>query len=123
MEFQVNPAQAIVFVPDVMEPCGKGRFFDFENVAMTPKDVWKTISRHFGGVNPEFVESKYFLSSMRTRGYVHNLPIEGRFQVLPLPPMTIHETLPQTKKYWPPWDGRQKLNCICRAKGSDILCQ
>jgi len=92
-------------------------------VAMAPKDVWKTISRHFGGLEPEYVDSRYFSASRRPRGYVHNLPIDGRFQVLPLPPMTIHEALPQTKKYWPTWDGRKKLNCICSGRFSDVLCQ
>eukprot|EP01018_Ginkgo_biloba_P039196 Gb_33731 [translate_table: standard] len=98
-------------------------FFYFENVAMTPKDVWKTISRHFNGVEPEFVDSKYFSASSRPRGYVHNLPIEGRFQLLPLPPMTIQEAFPQTQKYWPSWDHRSKLNCINTGRVSDVLCK
>ncbi|XP_057833016.2 DNA (cytosine-5)-methyltransferase DRM2 isoform X2 [Cryptomeria japonica] len=98
-------------------------FFYFENVAIAPKDVWKTVSRHFDGVEVEFVDSKYFSASKRPRGYVHNLPIEGRSQLLPLPPMTIDEAFPQTKKYWPSWDHREKLNCICGSRASDVQCQ
>lgn len=110
--------------PKELKPFIRGPpFFYFENVAMAPKDVWKTISRHLGGIEPEFVDSKFFSASRRQRGYVHNLPIDGRFQVLPLPPMTIHEAFPQTEEYWPPWDDREKLNCICTGRGSDVLCQ
>lgn len=98
-------------------------FFYYEHVAMAPKDVWETITRHFGGIGPEFVDSKSFSVCMRPRGYVHNLPIDGRSRVLPLPPMTIHEAFPHTKKFWPPWDNREKLNCMCPGRVSDVLCQ
>lgn len=98
-------------------------YFYFENVASTPKGVWETISRFLYDIDPEFVDSKYFSVSSRKRGYVHNLPIENRFRVLPLPPMTIQEAFPDTQKYWPSWDYRTKLNCINTVVGSAPLCE
>eukprot|EP00249_Psilotum_nudum_P018677 c26913_g1_i1 orf=1531-3261(+) len=97
-------------------------YFYFENVATMPKSQWDTIKRHFNGVDPEFVDSKYFSASMRPRGYVHNLPIEGRKQILPTPPMTIDQALPQTVRYWPIWDTRCKLNCINTRRATASLC-
>ncbi|KAM5578864.1 DNA (cytosine-5)-methyltransferase DRM2 [Rosa sericea] len=87
-------------------------YFYFENVALTPKGVWDTISRFLYDVPPEFVDSKYFCATARKRGYVHNLPIENRFPLVPLPPQTIHEALPLSRKWWPSWDTRTKLNCL-----------
>ncbi|KAF5206876.1 DNA (cytosine-5)-methyltransferase DRM2 [Thalictrum thalictroides] len=52
------------------------------------------------------------VSTARKRGYIHNLPIENRYPLLPLPPPTIQEVLPLTKKWWPSWDERTKLNCL-----------
>nr|ATZ71031.1 domains rearranged methyltransferase [Litchi chinensis] len=87
-------------------------YFYYENVALAPKGVWGTISRFLYDVEPEFVDSKYFCAAARKRGYVHNLPINNRFPLLPLPPNTIHEALPLTRKWWPKWDTRTKLNCL-----------
>ncbi|KAA3455945.1 DNA (cytosine-5)-methyltransferase DRM1-like [Gossypium australe] len=36
----------------------------------------------------------------------------NRFPLLPFPPRTIHEAFPLTRKWWPSWDPRTKLNCI-----------
>ncbi|XP_042496171.1 DNA (cytosine-5)-methyltransferase DRM2-like isoform X2 [Macadamia integrifolia] len=87
-------------------------YFYYENVAFTPKGVWSTISRFLYDIEPEFVDSKYFCAAARKRGYVHNLPIHNRRPLLPLQPRTIHEALPLTRKWWPLWDRRSKLNCI-----------
>ncbi|KAF5792179.1 putative DNA (cytosine-5-)-methyltransferase [Helianthus annuus] len=87
-------------------------YFYYENVALTPKGVWDTISRFLYDVQPEFVDSKYFCAAARKRGYVHNLPIHNRFPILPLPPRTIHDAIPLTKRWWPEWDTRVKLNCL-----------
>lgn len=87
-------------------------YFYYENVALAPKGVWDTISRFLYDVEPEFVDSKYFCATARKRGYVHNLPIEDRYPLIPLPPHTIHEALPLTRKWWPSWDTRTKLNCL-----------
>ncbi|KAK1416969.1 hypothetical protein QVD17_26089 [Tagetes erecta] len=96
-------------------------FFYYENVALAPKGVWDTISRFLFGVEPEFVDSKYFCAAARKRGYVHNLPINNRFPLLPLPPRTISDALPLTKKWWPEWDKRTKLNCLQTVIGSAKL--
>ncbi|KAK3183592.1 hypothetical protein Dsin_030878 [Dipteronia sinensis] len=87
-------------------------YFYYENVALAPKGVWDTISRFLYDVEPEFVDSKYFCAAARKRGYVHNLPINNRFPVLPLPANTIYEALPLTRRWWPEWDTRTKLNCL-----------
>ncbi|PIN21841.1 DNA (cytosine-5-)-methyltransferase [Handroanthus impetiginosus] len=96
-------------------------YFYYENVALTPKGVWDTISRFLYEVEPEFVDSKYFSAAARKRGYVHNLPIQNRFPLIPLPPLTIHQAFPLTKKWWPSWDKRDKLNCIQTVIGSAKL--
>ncbi|KAL8200743.1 hypothetical protein R6Q57_012082 [Mikania cordata] len=96
-------------------------FFYYENVALAPKGVWDTISRFLYDVEPEFVDSKYFCAAARKRGYVHNLPITNRFPLFPLPPRTINDALPLTKKWWPEWDKRTKLNCLQTCIGSAKL--
>ena len=96
-------------------------YFYYENVALAPKGVWSTISRFLYDVEPEFVDSKYFCAAARKRGYVHNLPIENRYPLLPLPPRTINEAIPLTKKWWPSWDTRTKLNCLQTCIGSAKL--
>ncbi|XP_044346399.1 DNA (cytosine-5)-methyltransferase DRM2-like [Triticum aestivum] len=52
------------------------------------------------------------LPTARKRGYIHNLPIENRAPLLPLPPMTIFEAFPRYKKWWPSWDQRTQFNCL-----------
>ncbi|KAG4914429.1 DNA (cytosine-5)-methyltransferase DRM2 [Glycine soja] len=96
-------------------------YFYYENVALAPKGVWQTISRFLYDVQPEFVDSKFFCAAARKRGYIHNLPIQNRFPLLPLPPRTIHEAFPLTKKWWPSWDTRTKLNCLQTCIGSAKL--
>ena len=96
-------------------------FFYYENVALAPKGVWDTISRFLYDIEPEFVDSKFFCAAARKRGYVHNLPINNRFPLLPIPPKTIHEAFPATKKWWPPWDNRTHLNCLQTCTGSAKL--
>ncbi|XP_057826633.1 DNA (cytosine-5)-methyltransferase DRM1 isoform X4 [Cryptomeria japonica] len=97
-------------------------YFYFENVYITPKGVWEEISRFFHNIEPEFVDSKFFSVSSRKRGYVHNLPIDNRVQLYPLPPMTIKEAFPEKQKFWPSWDERTKLNCINTVAASAPLC-
>ncbi|KAM1712651.1 hypothetical protein ACFX12_023505 [Malus domestica] len=87
-------------------------YFYYENVALAPKGVWTTISRFLYDVQPEFVDSKYFSAAARKRGYVHNLPIQNRFPLMPQPPDTIAKAFPLTRKWWPSWDNREKLNCL-----------
>uniref|UniRef100_A0A8I6Y1J5 DNA (cytosine-5-)-methyltransferase n=1 Tax=Hordeum vulgare subsp. vulgare TaxID=112509 RepID=A0A8I6Y1J5_HORVV len=87
-------------------------FFYYENVAQAPKGVWATISRFLYDIQPEFVDSKHLCAAARKRGYIHNLPIENRSPLLPMPPKTIFEAFPHYKKWWPSWDSRTQLNCL-----------
>ncbi|XP_020584945.1 DNA (cytosine-5)-methyltransferase DRM2-like [Phalaenopsis equestris] len=87
-------------------------YFYYENVALAPKGVWETISRFLYDIEPEFVDSKYFCAAARKRAYIHNLPIEDRFPLLPIPAKTIQEALPMTRRWWPQWDKRVQLNCL-----------
>ncbi|EPS63407.1 hypothetical protein M569_11378, partial [Genlisea aurea] len=96
-------------------------YFYYENVALAPKGVWDTMSRHLYEIEPEFVDSKYFSAAARKRGYIHNLPIENRFPLVPLPPLTINQAFPLSRKWWPSWDTRDKLNCIQTALASAKL--
>lgn len=100
----------------------KGRpYFYYENVALAPKGVWDTISRFLYDIEPEFVDSKFFCAAARKRGYVHNLPIEGRFPLVPLPPLTVQQAFPLSRRWWPSWDPRDKMNCIQTAIASAKL--
>eukprot|EP00257_Ricinus_communis_P026846 XP_025014260.1 DNA (cytosine-5)-methyltransferase DRM2 [Ricinus communis] len=96
-------------------------YFYYENAALTPKGVWSKISSFLYDIQPEFVDSIYFCAAARKRGYVHNLPIQNRFPLLPRPPLTIHEVLPSTEKWWPSWDKRTKLNCLLTSYGNAKL--
>lgn len=87
-------------------------YFYYANDASTPKEVWATISHLLYDVEPEFVDSKHFCAASRKRAYVHNLPIQNRFPVMPMAPKTIQEALPATTKWWPSWDTRTHLNCF-----------
>jgi site-specific DNA-cytosine methylase len=97
-------------------------FFYFENV-VTSRSAWSTIQRHFQGVDPEFVDSKYFSCAKRERGYVHNLPIEGRELIIPEPPLTLKDAFPEANPYWPVWDTRKKLECIDKKRAPEKICR
>ncbi|KAJ1690477.1 hypothetical protein LUZ63_014632 [Rhynchospora breviuscula] len=103
-----------------MEAQGPPYFF-YENVALTPKGVWPTISRFLYGILPEFVDSKYFAAACRKRGYIHNLPIANRFCLEPIPPKTILDAFPLARVYWPTWDTRTQFNCLQTCIGSAKL--
>jgi hypothetical protein len=63
-------------------------FFYYENVALAPKSVWTRISRFLYEIKPEFVDSRFFCACARKRGYIHNLPIQNRSPLIPIPPKT-----------------------------------
>ncbi|KAM0924414.1 hypothetical protein ACQ4PT_004905 [Festuca glaucescens] len=87
-------------------------YFYFENVALAPKGAWAKFSRFLYDIGPEFLDSKYICAAARKRGYIHNLPIESRVELLRRPPKTIFEAFPHYKKWWPCWDNRKQLNCL-----------
>ncbi|KAM3295423.1 hypothetical protein ACQJBY_037989 [Aegilops geniculata] len=96
-------------------------FFYYENVALAPRGVWRTISRTLYDIEPEFVDSKYLCAAARKRGYIHNLPIDNRSPLLPLPPKNIFEAFPDYEKWWPSWDPRRQLNCLLTSVASAKL--
>ncbi|KAK1649476.1 hypothetical protein QYE76_067281 [Lolium multiflorum] len=96
-------------------------FFYYENVALAPKGAWPEISRFLHDSQPEFVDSKHLCAAARKRGYIHNLPIDNRSPLRPLPPKTIFEAFPHYKKWWPSWDPRRQLNCLQTCVGSAKL--
>nr|XP_018686517.1 PREDICTED: DNA (cytosine-5)-methyltransferase DRM2-like [Musa acuminata subsp. malaccensis] len=116
------PNQRMYMVPRKISEAAIGPpYFYYENVALAPKGVWETMSRFLYDIKPEFVDSKYFCAAVRKRGYIHNLPIHNRFPVLPIPPRTIHEVFPATKKWWPSWDLRKQFNCLLTCISSSRL--
>lgn len=96
-------------------------FFYYENVALAPKGVWVTISSFLYDIQPEFVDSKFFCAAARKRGYIHNLPTNNSFPVIPVPPKTIHGAFPDTNQWWPSWDRRRHFNCIQTCRASSAL--
>ncbi|XP_065880996.1 DNA (cytosine-5)-methyltransferase DRM2-like isoform X2 [Euphorbia lathyris] len=116
------PTDSAIVTRRTLPEAAKGPpYFYYENVALAPKGVWQTISNFLYEVKPEFVDSKHLCAAARKRGYIHNLPIHNRFSLVPLPPQTISEALPLTKKWWPSWDTRTKLNCLQTVAGSAKL--
>ncbi|CAK7351735.1 unnamed protein product [Dovyalis caffra] len=57
----------------------------------------------------EFVDARLFSTLRRREGYIHNLPTENRFHILPKPPITLEDLTPSIKKWWSSWDARKKL--------------
>ena len=87
-------------------------YFYYENVALATKGVSGKISRFLFYIDPEFVDSKYSCAAARKRGYIHNLPLVNGSPLLSIPPKTIFDVFPLTKKWWPSWDRRRQFNCL-----------
>lgn len=90
----------------------KPPYFFFGNVVALTHDSWVKISQFLYSVQPEFISTETFSALSRKEGYVHNLPMQNRFHILPKPPMTIQDAIPHTRKWWPSWDKRKQLSCI-----------
>ncbi|PWA84093.1 S-adenosyl-L-methionine-dependent methyltransferases superfamily protein [Artemisia annua] len=112
---------AAMGVPKLIQPVScssvdrmvaKAPLFFYGNVTNLSHDSWVKISQYLYALEPEVVNTQFFSALSRKEGYIHNLPTENRFHILPKPPMTIEEAIPQTKKYWPSWDTRKQLSCI-----------
>uniref|UniRef100_A0A5B6YUN5 Putative DNA (Cytosine-5)-methyltransferase DRM2 isoform X2 n=1 Tax=Davidia involucrata TaxID=16924 RepID=A0A5B6YUN5_DAVIN len=101
----------------------KPPYFFYGNVMNLSHDSWVKISQFLYAIEPEFANTQFFSALSRKEGYVHNLPTENRFHILPKPPMTIEEAVPYTKKWWPSWDTRKQLSCISsETSGISQLC-
>ncbi|CDO98719.1 unnamed protein product [Coffea canephora] len=90
----------------------KPPYFFFGNVISLTHESWVKISQFLYAVRPEFVSTDTFSALSREEGYVHNLPTQNRFHILPKPPMTIQEAIPRTAKWWPSWDTRKQLSAL-----------
>ncbi|KAK9672085.1 hypothetical protein RND81_12G075400 [Saponaria officinalis] len=102
--------------------CGPPYFF-YGNVVNLSSEGWKKVSQFLYALQPEVTNSQTFSALSRKEGYIHNLPTEGRFPILPKSPMTIEEAMPHTKKWWPSWDTRKQLSCISsESKGMSEIC-
>lgn len=95
----------------------KPPYFLYGNVVNSSCDCWAKISQFLYGIEPEFVNTQFFSALNRKEGYVHNLPAENRFHILPKSPPTIQDAIPHTKKWWPSWDTRKQLSCM----GSEVI--
>ncbi|XP_058757350.1 probable inactive DNA (cytosine-5)-methyltransferase DRM3 isoform X1 [Vicia villosa] len=112
-----NPSRSLSSV------AAKPPFFLFGNVSNITYESWKKMSQFLYCIEPEFVNTEFFSALNRIEGYIHNLPTENRFHILPKPPMTIEEAVPRAKKWWPPWDSRKQLNCnYYETRGITQLC-
>ncbi|CAM6092876.1 unnamed protein product [Calypogeia fissa] len=109
-------------IPRVLsEDISRPPYFYFENVAYTPKHEWSNIQRHLYNIEPEFIDSLNFSPCRRPRGYIHNLPVEGRVDILPKLPMSVQELIPGAAGFWPAWDERIKLNTINTRAASEFV--
>ncbi|VVA97971.1 unnamed protein product [Arabis nemorensis] len=92
--------------PDV----AKRPYFFYGNLGELSPRWWSKISSFLFGIHPEHVDTRLCSAFRRTEGYLHNLPIENRFNILPNPRLTIQDAMPQMKSWWPQWDVRKHLN-------------
>ncbi|PIN19455.1 DNA (cytosine-5-)-methyltransferase [Handroanthus impetiginosus] len=127
MEFEEEDRKPTLSIPN---PCqsltsvvAKPPYFLYGNVTNLSHDSWVKISQFLYSLQPEFVNTQSYSALRRREGYVHNLPTEGRFHILPKGPMTIEEAIPHTGKWWPSWDNRKQLSYInCETNGVSLLC-
>ncbi|KAL3688233.1 hypothetical protein R1sor_014542 [Riccia sorocarpa] len=96
-------------------------YFFFENVENMPVGEWDLIRRHLFNIEPEIMDALNFSVCRRPRGYIHNLPLEGRELVLDKPPMTIQELMGSAAQHWPASDKRVKLNTIFTKSATDFV--
>lgn len=90
----------------------KPPYFFYGNVVSVSRDDWIKMSNFLYAIEPEFVNTQFFSALSRKEGYIHNLPSDNRFHILPKPLMTIEDAIPQKKRWWPSWDTRKQISCI-----------
>lgn len=115
--FKANPCKS------VNRMVAKPPYFFYGNMVNVSHESWAKISQFLYALEPEFVNTQFFSALSRKEGYVHNLPTENRFHILPKSPMTIEDAIPHTKKWWPSWDTRKQITCIiAETSGISQLC-
>jgi len=90
----------------------KPPFFLYGNVVEIPKDTCHQLKQFLYSVEPEFVNSQSFSTLTRKEGYIHNLPVEKRCVLVPKSPITIEESLPFTRQWWPSCDTRKHISVV-----------
>ncbi|OVA13559.1 hypothetical protein BVC80_379g91 [Macleaya cordata] len=117
---QLNPGPSRRILGTVAKP----PYFFYGNVLDVSYDTWGKVSQFLYAIAPEFVNTQFFSALSRKEGYIHNLPTENRSHILPKPSMTLEGSLPHTKPWWPSWDTRKQLSCICsETKGITQHCE
>ncbi|CAH8392075.1 unnamed protein product [Eruca vesicaria subsp. sativa] len=71
----------------------KRPYFFYGNLTELSPQWWSKISRFFFGIHPEIVDTRLWSALRRREGYVHNLPIENRFHILPKPCRSAPNTI------------------------------
>ncbi|CAN6726673.1 unnamed protein product [Malus baccata var. baccata] len=132
MEEKVDPETGKVGIPKLFNNnpgksvnlmVAKPPYFFYGNIVSLAYDSWAKISQFLYGLEPEYVNTQFFSALSRREGYVHNLPTENRFRIVPESPMTIEDAMPHTKKWWPSWDTRKQVMCISsETSGISNLC-
>ncbi|KAI3892597.1 hypothetical protein MKW92_037015 [Papaver armeniacum] len=69
--------------PRLLEAVAKPPYFFYGNVLGGSDDTWEKVTRFLYGVAQELVNAESFSALSRKEGYVHNLPKENRFHILP----------------------------------------
>ncbi|XP_026458628.1 probable inactive DNA (cytosine-5)-methyltransferase DRM3 [Papaver somniferum] len=67
----------------LLEAVAKPPYFFYGNVLGGSNNTWEKVTRFLYGVAQEFVNAGSFSALSRNEGYVHNLPRENRFHILP----------------------------------------
>ncbi|XP_010551200.1 PREDICTED: DNA (cytosine-5)-methyltransferase DRM1 [Tarenaya hassleriana] len=112
MEENIESKEDAYDIPKALQPrlsqtldpgVARSPYFFYGNFANTSPHWWSKISK----------------CVTRKEGYVHNLPTENRFHILPKPVTSMQDALPQLKSWWPSWDIRKHFNGICSSTGRE----
>ncbi|CAH8337076.1 unnamed protein product [Eruca vesicaria subsp. sativa] len=100
-------------------------YFLYGNLSEISPRWLSKISGLLFGIHPEHVDTRMYSALRRTEGYVHNLPVENRFNILPKPLLTIQDAMPHMKSWWPQWDVRKHLSAVACSNMNDAttLCE
>ncbi|XP_017222058.1 probable inactive DNA (cytosine-5)-methyltransferase DRM3 [Daucus carota subsp. sativus] len=90
----------------------KPPYFFYAHVVNLSDDSWNRASQFLYAIEPEFADTQFYSALSRKEGYVHNLPTDNRFEIVPKSPMSIQEGIPETRKWWPLWDTRKHITFV-----------
>ncbi|XP_024014165.1 probable inactive DNA (cytosine-5)-methyltransferase DRM3 [Eutrema salsugineum] len=87
----MQPRLSQVLQPDV----AKRPYFLYGNITELSPYWWSKISSFLDEIQPEHVDTRLFSAFHRLEGYVHNLPTENRFKILPRQQLTLQDRTPE----------------------------